>query len=335
MPNTRAGDGPLSVAITFLLLGIGYSFPVLLWPQINSSLAVKSAGTMNLYTLTAWGGLAHFLYAWRGQRRALLSGAPISSPAVWKPLITFMLALCGVLLILAMIRQVTPVRLFDGIVWFYFIPHFLKAERIFQKSAPLRRGDVALLLMSFAYFSIIVLAHEFWAQHEVAAFLIGMAFIAILLISGGIAALKDSQRAPIILMATFLLGESLVWSGYARYMTPTFADGIYGFHVAGASFYHYLRAYAFGISQSAANAGRSISRDMLLQLPAILLVNGIIVVLGTMIGYSGIAETIPIAHGLFAPQFFTVWVAWHLVASDLFPPIRQWSRRQMLALQPA
>lgn len=310
----RAEDGPVCVALTFLFLGVAYALPFTLWSRIDPSLAIKSVGTMNLYTLTAWGGLSHFLYAFRGQWKGLSRTSSWSLGAMG-----FFSLMLVVLASLAMIRQMTPVRIFDGVVWFYFVPHFLRAERVFQHAAPFHRGDVVLLLMSFAWFSVVVIGYLYWSEHEVRSYTIGVALIAILLAAGGLKGLRDSRRAPILLTAAFLLGESLVWSGYACYMTPTFADGIYGFHVAAASFYHYARSYAFGMRQT---EGRCGVRDRLLTLPGIFAVNLTVVTLGALLGNSATGSSQVAAKSLLGPQYFTVWVAWHLIASDLFPVFR-------------
>ncbi|QDV31269.1 hypothetical protein Spb1_32130 [Planctopirus ephydatiae] len=331
MDDSTPGDGPICLAITFFLLGIGYALPVVMWPTIDPSLEVKSTGTMNLYTLTAWGGLAHFFYAWRGQNLSLSAFSASNGSRAWVGRSLFLGILALILGVTALGRWFIPVRIFDGVVWVYFIPHFLKAEGIFQKrAAPLRR-DNTLLLMSFAYFSIVILAHEFWAEHQVLAFSLGVAMILAIGYWGGLAALRSKDRMPVTLMSAFLVGETLVWSEYAPYMSPTFADGVYGFHVAGASFYHYTRAYAFGIARQSTGSTKLI--DLWLSIPRILIVQMMVISIGVLIGYAWPVKPLSLASpemlalllsAIWAPQFFTVWVGWHLLSSDVFPYYRRW-----------
>ncbi len=44
-----------------------------------------------------------------------------------------------------------------------------------------------------------------------------------------------------------MLAEGLVWGTYRQYMDPYFQTGVYVFHIALASIYHYLRAYQFAL----------------------------------------------------------------------------------------
>jgi hypothetical protein len=80
--------------------------------------------------------------------------------------------------------------------------------------------------------------------------IVGSVLLAIaLLAAGDWRILADGQmRLPVLTF--FLLGETLVWIAYGRYMSPAFRVGIYVFHIAGASFFHYLSSYFYAIRRS-------------------------------------------------------------------------------------
>lgn len=56
-------SGPMCLAVTFLLIGVGFAWPGLLWAWPDPSFSAKSVFTLNLFALTAYLGLSHFVYA--------------------------------------------------------------------------------------------------------------------------------------------------------------------------------------------------------------------------------------------------------------------------------
>jgi hypothetical protein len=72
-PTPLLSRPALSIGLSFLLMGLGYAFPL---PLVAHAPDRMWAGQMapeilNLYALTAWMGQAHFFYAFRGQARTL------------------------------------------------------------------------------------------------------------------------------------------------------------------------------------------------------------------------------------------------------------------------
>ncbi len=297
-------SAPAALAVTFLLLGLGYAFPVPLWPDAEGSLSVKSAGTLNLYAVTAWLGLAHFFFAVTAQSRSF--SRRYGSRAV--------AGFVGLLLLLWIVSYSARAALgavwFDGLVWVYFIAHFVKAEHFFDRISlgprPGALADDALPVAAFALLSVALIGRGLFLDREV--WLLGLALLlaGVATLPQGWRRLLDPRRSTSFVLAMFLIGEALVWGNYARFMSPTFADGVYGFHVAAASFYHYARAYAVPLQRRAADPWPGL-RD-------ILLVNLAFVVIGWGIG---LREKAGPMHPVWDPSWFTVWVLWHLLTSDL------------------
>jgi hypothetical protein len=98
-------------------------------------------------------------------------------------------------------------------------------------------------------------------------------------------------------------------------MTPAFRIGVYVFHVAGASFFHYLGSYAYG---------RERTGDRGLGLDRIAAVNLALVFLGWSVGAGWPSTHFSAAlTPVLGIGWFTLWVALHQAASDLLP----WWRR--------
>jgi hypothetical protein len=93
-------------------------------------------------------------------------------------------------------------------------------------------------------------------------------------------------------------------------MTPYFRTGLYVFHIAGASFFHYFGSYAFGMARSTA--------DRWLKLVSILAINAAVICIG-LISVRFLAWSKPIT----GVEYFTFWVALHQLSSDLFPRFRK------------
>jgi hypothetical protein len=143
----------LSIGLAFLLMGLGYAFPL---PLVSHAPARMWAGQMapeilNLYALTAWMGQAHFFYAFRGQAKALARNPKRTG--------IFSVLVALVLVALIETRMILGVGLFSALVWIYFIGHFAKAERVFQSSQSGQR-PVPLAyyqpVLAFAWLSLVL-----------------------------------------------------------------------------------------------------------------------------------------------------------------------------------
>jgi hypothetical protein len=129
---------------------------------------------------------------------------------------------------------------------------------------------------------------------------------------------QGSRKLPLV--AFFFLGESLVWGTYGPYMTPGFRTGVYVFHVAGASFVHYLGSYAYGRERT---GDRWLGWGPVVSCNLLLILLGSIAASGRMLLWLGFLLTPVLGVG-----WFTLWVALHLAASDLLPV---WKRRAAVA----
>ena len=303
VPNehTTATSRPyLALGLTFLLIGIGYSNP---WP-LFTKLPVGmwdgqfSLEVLNLYALVVFLGWAHFFYAWQGQWKASSKLGPTRRALYW-----------GVVLIalalLVVVRGWLGVAVFSLLAWVYNIAHFIKAEVFF--AGPRERGNFYSPVVAFAWFTLVLFQVGPMARPSVA--IGGSMVLAIALLVAGDWKVLAEGRVRLPVLTLFLLGETLVWTAYAPYMSPAFRVGIYVFHIAGASFYHYLSSYFYASGRS------TITRPI-----TIIGVNAAFLIAGYAVAHirgSGWASV------WLGPEWFTLWVAIHLVGSDLLP----WWRR--------
>jgi hypothetical protein len=319
---SQASSRPwLALALTFLLIGIGYSLPFALVKDVPPGLwsGAIAPEVLNLYALTAFAGWAHFLYAGRGQRGALarFSGR-------WR--VSYWALVTAVLAVLVGLRALLGVGLFSALVWIWFIAHFVKAEVVFAGDAVAgKRSAWRTSLPPVAAFAWLtaVLFNAGHIQQNRWLLLAGTLALAaaVLALDGWKQLFSGGQKLPLI--ALFFLGEALVWGTYGAYMTPAFRVGVYVFHVAGASFFHYMGSYAYG---------RDRTGDRWLGIGPILAVNLGVIALGwaTAAGWPAPAVGVALTPVL-GVGWFTLWVALHLAASDLLPV---W-RRRAAAVRPA
>jgi hypothetical protein len=306
--RTTATSRPyLALGLTFLLIGVGYSNP---WPLVTKLPAGMwdqelSQEVLNLYVLAAFLGWAHFFYAWQGQWKASGKLTPTRRAVYWG-VVLVMLAL------LVVVRGWLGVAVFSLLAWVYNIAHFIKAEVYFAGKQ--ERSNFYSPVVAFAWFTLVLFQVGPMARPTVA---IGgsMVLAVALLAAGDWKVLAEGQmRLPVLTL--FLLGETLVWTTYGRYMSPAFRVGIYVFHIAGASFFHYLSSYFYA-------SGRS----RLTQPGSIVVVNMAFLCAGYAVAHVG---TLSWASVWLGPEWFTLWVAIHLVGSDLLP----WWRRRERASAP-
>jgi hypothetical protein len=299
----------LALGLTFLLVGVGFSSPLRLVPRPPEHIwqGAISKEALNLYALTAFAGWSHFVYAWRGQWLSSRRFSASNRAAYW----VSVLALLGVLLSL---RFWLGVAVFSLLAWIYNIAHFVKAEVFFAGTREIRAAYYSPVA-AFAWFTLCLFAPGPF-KNLLLVFSGTALLAAIILLTGGWRLLASGDiRLP--LLTLFLLGETLVWSSYGPYMSEAFRVGIYIFHIAAAGFYHYLTAYFFAES---ANHSR---QDAALTPATILAINAAIVIAGCAVAWF---PSLHLLRPVFGVEWFTLWVALHLAASDLQP----WWKRHIL-----
>jgi len=307
--NAPSNKPYLAIGLTFLLLGLGFATP---WPLVVSPPpgiweGQLSREVLNLYALVTFLGCAHFFYAWQGQWRATGQMRQPSRFAYWMMVLVMLAAL-------ALIRGWIGVAIFSLAIWIYNISHLIKTE-VYFASLPRGSGFYSPAA-AFTWFTIALF--EAGPLHNIRlVFAATFVLAAILLYLGDWKDLAADGGSRLPLLTLFLLGETLVWSAYGPYMTPAFRVGVYVFHIAAASFFHYFSSYFYAQRRS---GGRWI-----LSPGGILCVNLLIVVLGCAVVR---IHALAWAAFLLAPEWFTLWVALHLLASDMLP---RWKRRSQLA----
>jgi hypothetical protein len=303
----------LALGLTFLLLGVGFASPFRLAPQPPQHLwdGNISREALNLYALTAFMGWSHFVYAWRGQWKGMRRVTAGNRVSYWCMVAVLLALLVGV-------RFWLGIAVFSLLAWVYNIAHFVKAEIFFSGRRETRAAYYSPVV-AFAWFTVCLFGVGPLANVRV-VFAGSLAIAALVLIAGGWRMLANGDvRLP--LLTLFLLGETMVWSSYGP--SDAFRVGVYIFHIAAAGFYHYLTAYFF------AESGNTRGRDRMLSPVAIVAVNEVIFGLGLAVAWLPRLGWMSPVFGL---QWFTLWVALHLAASDLQP---RWKRMGSKSLRSA
>lgn len=339
-----------SLAGMLVLVGVAYSLPFALYPSSHQANGPTSPEILNLHFVVAWMGLAHFIYAYRGQAISLLKT---------KQKILPFLSLLGLgAAILVALRHWLGYMYFSFAMWIYFLPHFVKAELFFSQKL---NGDslaeissdarvylfpaIAFTFFTFALFAPIEIISNRWNV---------LALALITLASGMALRLKDQLKDPRLskyaLLAIFLIAEGMAWATYRKYMVFQFQQGVYVFHIAMASFYHYLRSYDFANLTSHAATKRALlnakensadeqkpnetkaleeklheakpqTTKSVSLWPGIVAVNLAVIALGYLL--SNEWPEAPSKY-IFDVSYFTFWVGLHQYASDVF----NWLKKQ-------
>jgi hypothetical protein len=230
-----------------------------------------------------------------------MAGEPQGSRVAYWTCIALILA------VFAGLRAYLGVAIFSLLAWVYNIAHFVKAE-IFFSGVRETRTSYYSPVIAFTWFTLCLFqAGPLTNLHYVFA---GSLLLAVLVLLSGGWDLLASGEVLLPLLTLFLLGETLVWASYGPYMSNAFRVGIYIFHIAGASFYHYLTAYFYAESRDSQHT------DPTLRTTSILLTNAAITALGLGVAW---LPKLSWLRPLFGLQWFTLWVALHLAASDLQP----------------
>jgi hypothetical protein len=305
--------GAPALAFTFITVGAAYAFPFLLFAENHPLNGPISPEILNLNLLVAWMGLAHFVFAYYGQAKSLLAAR---TAPILPVLFCASLVVAGVLL--GLIYKVAGAHLFDAVVWVYFIPHFIKAELHFTRASQSDINAKGVVLywfpaLGFAYFTAALFA-PLAVSFNTQILLAGAAICVLAGLMGGV--LRQLARpgySTYSLLGFFFVGEGLVWGTYSKFMTPQFRQGLYVFHIAVASFYHYFRSYAFALRRLPAERVRS-------YLHLIVVTNLLLIVAGCWIAcHPGWRWGQP----LFGLSFFTFWVGLHLISSDVFTALKK------------
>ncbi|HJP82209.1 MAG TPA: hypothetical protein VJ835_01785 [Fimbriimonadaceae bacterium] len=305
----------ISLGLTLLLIGLAFAIPLNIVPlsEIRGFSSNLTTEVGNVYAITAWAGWAHFIFAFRGQGNALMR---LKDDWRVSRLLLYATILIIVGLVLAWIRSVAGLAVFSAVVWIYFIDHFLKAVNTFRGGSSGIHQWLASYqtLFAFGWLTVVLLnvanivAYP-WLLWGVSLFLALFIFT-----FGGWRTLgyKDS-REPLI--ALFFVAEALVWGTISRYGESAFLSGVYIFHIAAGSFLHYLGSYFFAISKTpVAHKASTVA--------LIVLVNAAVILVGAVVCSQAAFWCLTPVLGL---QWFTLWVALHLVSSDLFPMLKRWN----------
>ena len=290
--------------------GIGYAFPIWLFAENYPLNGPVSPEILNLNFLVVWMGLAHFVFAYSGQVKTLRRSGGSAS-------LLFGASLLIGGIILTVLRSRSGLRIFDSIIWVYFIPHFIKAELHFIKNCqPEIRPNAWVLYwfpaLGFAFFTFALFGPLSISFHTRILIMVACLCILAALIGHVLQQLSEPVYAPFALLGFFFIGEGLVWGTYSKFMTPQFRQGLYVFHIAMASFYHYFRSYGFALRNMKPNG----ITGYLLKMVAI---NLVLIALGVWVAWHPAWRY---AHYLFGLPYFTFWVGLHLISSDIFSGLR-------------
>jgi hypothetical protein len=305
----------LSIALSLFFCGLSYALPFRLFPEAHPWNGVQSSEILNLYCIVAWMGLAHFVFAYNGQFRAL-----IKIPHDFAIYLAFLIAGAAVLFFL---RAWLGANLFSTLSWIYFLPHFLKAETHF--SSTLNNSNIrdkwklyGFPTLAFAWFSAALYGLQ--TLPNARWFLVGgsLALASLAWIGGIVSQMKDKNLSPYALLGFLFIGEALLWGTYSGYMTLQFRNGVYIIHIALASFYHYFHSYVFADLKMRQKRQGETGKNFLV---LVFVVNLFIV----LAGYIALLHpSSVITSAVLDVNIFTFWVALHLWASDCFNAIRKY-----------
>jgi hypothetical protein len=259
-------------------------------------------------------GLAHFVFAYSGQAKTLRRNGG-SAPFLFGA----SLLIGGT--ILGIFRTCAGLRLFDSVIWVYFIPHFIKAEFHFIRNCQPELRPTAWVLywfptVGFAFFTFALFAPPSISFNTGILIAVACLCIVAAMVGRVLQQLSEPSYAPYALLGFFFIGEGLVWGTYSKFMTPQFRQGLYVFHIAAASFYHYFRSYGFALRKIPPN-------DFGRYLLTVTCVNLALIFLGSWVAWH------PAWHPawrypqyVFGLPWFTFWVGLHLISSDIFSLLR-------------
>ena len=202
-----------------MLTGLGYALPWYLFPGNTPEIPIFGHGILNLYCLVAWMGLAHFIYAYRGQLKAL------RRPGF--PVYRFITCVGVGVLALLWLRHALGWILFSFVMWIYFIPHFMNALIHFNRTSQTPPTKARIVLywfpaLAFAVFTFAVFGLQYYPMTLQPFILLGTVLLSVLAgwLGGIFSQLRNRSHSSVALLAFVFLGEAFVWGSYSRYMNP-------------------------------------------------------------------------------------------------------------------
>lgn len=233
MPNALSStDIRRNLSFALLLIGVAFAFPLAL-TGVNHEKAYYAFDTLNLYSLTAYLGYAHFIFAFEGQFKALKTNTNKVKLGIT---IIFIYGLNFVLF------YYIGYTIFSFLAWIFFIPHFLKAEKIFAQTKSNQQLSITFTWLSFAIFTYALFGYRYHPEyHTVLVFILILTFLPFFIFKKVFRS-QNTYFDNYVILGFFFLGEALVWASYNPYMTGYFRYGVYTFHIAAASFFHYFQS---------------------------------------------------------------------------------------------
>lgn len=304
-----------SLAGMLLLVALAYALPFALYPSTHAFNGPTSPEILNLNFLVGWMGLAHFIYAYYGQAKALSRARKKIAP--------FLVLLIVGAAVLLELRHLLGYMMFSFVMWIYFLPHFVRAELLFTNTlsdkpeASAKPGVYIFPALAFAFFTFALFGPVEFISNRWNLILLAEATVVAGFLLNLRQQLKDPQLSKYALLAVALIAEGLVWATYRQYMVFQFQQGVYVFHIAMASFYHYLRSYDYACRMGISR-GKPVSKMFV---PGILAVN--VIVIAIAYGLTNYFSDAP-TRFVFDVSFFTFWVGLHQYASDVF----NWLKRK-------
>lgn len=299
MPNALSStDIRRNLSFALLLIGVAFAFPLAL-AGVNHEKAYYAFDTLNLYSLTAYLGYAHFIFAFEGQFKALKTNTNKVKLGIT---IIFIYGLNFVLF------YYIGYTIFSFLAWIFFIPHFLKAEKIFAQTKSNQQLSITFTWLSFAIFTYALFGYSYHPKyHTVLVFILILTFLPFFIFKKVFRS-QNTYFDNYVILGFFFLGEALVWASYNPYMTGYFRYGVYTFHIAAASFFHYFQSYGFAIQNS--DTSKKLIRKFVTA-------NIVITIILIGLTYTNLVNR-------FNPVlFFTVNVATHLASSEVFKIIKK------------
>lgn len=311
--NGSPAQPAVVLGLTFLLIGLSFAIPLHLvpTPSAKATSDLLSPETANVYACVAWAGWAHFLYSFRGQGIALLRSDLNGRAMLFSGVIVV------TVIVLTSLRWLFGPAIFSAAIWVYFIDHFVKAERFFV-GRPLANESIFVRwwlnyqpLVAFGWLTVILLDVGGIDSHRWLVWIVSLVLAAIVLLNHGWKKLvSGDSRSP--LLSLFFIAEALVWGAFSSYGGAMFLTGVYIFHIAAGSYFHYLGCYF--AAQARAKGG-----DRWLEPVVILAINVGIGLIGFLVMRF---QALTFLNPIFGIEWFTLWVGVHLVGSDLFPIIK-------------
>ncbi len=282
-----------NLSLSLLIIGASFAFPLALSGS-NHQPEFYSFDTLNLYAITAYFGYAHFFSAFQGQFKV------ISKHSIKLKWLLVIIALYGAFLSAFYFVGYT---VFSFLAWIFFIPHFLKAEKIFTSGTEKNRLSLPFTSLSFIVLTYALFGYSYFPEYHTITIFIMTGILLLFFLQKNLFKSTGSSFDNYIILGFFFLGEALLWSSYNPHMSEYFRYGVYTFHIAAASFYHYFQSYKFAVLQA---------RNKKLMIWRFILINLVITTILIVITHLTDLNT-------FNPvNIFTVNVATHLSSSELF-----------------